>query len=422
MKPTAIRSSSCDFRCRRSCCGGTAFLVILSALGCSSGRDRGDEILLGHYASMTGAEATFGQSTDNGIRLAVEEINEAGGVGGKPLRVITYDDKGDAREAGAAVTRLVNRDGVMAVLGEVASSLSLAGAPICQENGVPMVSPSSTNPEVTQKGDKIFRVCFIDPFQGWVVAKFARENLKAEKAAILYDQANAYSVGLQEEFAKAYSAMGGTVVEKETYSAGDQDFSAQLTAIGGSRPDVVFVPGYYTDVGNIAIQSRKLGITVPLLGGDGWDSSKLAQIAGTAIDGCFYSNHYSHQDPNPRVQDFIRKYEEKFGETPDGLAALGYDAARILAAAIERAESLSGEAIARQLAATEDFDGVTGRISIDADRNAVKPAVMLEMRGGTPTYVTTIEPQLPASAQSTGTTLRADGGTPRAAVGTHKGS
>jgi len=324
--------------------------------------------------------------------MALEEINAAGGINGKNIRLITYDDKGEAREAGSAVTRLITRDEVVAVLGEVASSLSLAGAPICQENGVPMITPSSTNPEVTKKGDKIFRVCFIDPFQGWVCAKFAREKIKAAKAAILYDQASAYSVGLREEFEKAFTQMGGHITAAETYTAGDQDFSAQLTTIGSSQPDVVFIPGYYTDVGSIAIQARKLGITVPLLGGDGWDSSKLGQIGGKAIDGSFYSNHYSHQDPSPRVQEFIKKYDEKFGETPDGLAALGYDAARILAEALKRAKSLSGDDIAAELASTKDFDGVTGKISIDPQRNAVKPAVMLEMLSGTPTYVSTIEP------------------------------
>jgi branched-chain amino acid transport system substrate-binding protein len=368
--------------------------LILSGTS-SGGSADSDEIVIGHYASMTGSEATFGQSTDHGIQLAIEEINQAGGVKGKKLRVITYDDKGDAKEAGTAVTRLISRDGVVAILGEVASGLSLAGAPVCQEYGVPMVTPSSTNPKVTKVGDMIFRVCFIDPFQGWVCAKFARENakVKATKAAILYDQSAPYAVGLQKEFDKSFTKLGGQIVAKETYTAGDQDFSAQLTAIRSSRPEVVFVPGYYTDVGNIAIQARKLGIEAPLLGGDGWDSSKLGEIAGNAINGCFYSNHYSHQDPSPRVQDFIKKYDAKFGGTPDGLAALGYDAARILADALGRASTTGGAEIAGELRKTKDFDGVTGRISIDKDRNAVKPAVMLEMRDGVPTYVTTIEPE-----------------------------
>jgi branched-chain amino acid transport system substrate-binding protein len=380
---------------QRSVCFLMAVALIANA-GCNSASTNPEqEILLGHYASLTGSEATFGQSTENGIQLAVEEINAAGGVDGKQVKVITYDDKGDPREAGSAVTRLISRDRVVAVLGEVASSLSLAGGQICQDNGVPMVSPSSTNPKVTKIGDRIFRVCFIDPFQGSVCAKFARESeqIKATTAAILYDQSAAYAVGLQEEFEKAFVALGGKIATKQTYQAGDSDFAAQLTSIRAANPQVVFVPGYYTDVGAIAIQARKLGLSVPLLGGDGWDSSKLGEIGGEAIDGCFYSNHYSHEDPNPKVQDFLKKYQAKFGEIPDGLAALGYDAAIILCQAIDRAESTDGAKIATELAATKDYDGVTGNISIDADRNAVKPAVMLEMKGGTPHYVTTIEPE-----------------------------
>lgn len=375
----------------------TAALLTLTSLvvlaGCQGGGS-GDEILIGHFGSMTGSEATFGTSTDHGIKMAVEEINASGGLLGKKVRLITYDDKGDAREAGTAVTRLVTKDGVAAVIGEVASGLSLAGAPICQEGSVPMVSPSSTNPKVTKIGDMIFRVCFIDPFQGTVCAKFAREHegLKANKAAILTDQASPYSVGLQEEFEKAFVAMGGTIVTKQTYQAGDQDFSAQLTSIRGSEPDIVFVPGYYTDAGNIALQARKLGLTVPLLGGDGWDSVKLGEIAGDAINGCFYSNHYSQDDPAPRVQDFIKKYTEKHQQTPDALAALGYDTARVVFEAIQRAGSTDGPALAAELAKTKDFDGVTGKISIDADRNAIKPAVILEMQGGKPKFVTTIAP------------------------------
>ena len=368
--------------------------LIMMTGGCQPGATNSNEIVIGHYASMTGSEATFGQSTDNGIRLAVDEVNVAGGIGGKQIRLITYDDKGDAREAGTAVTRLTSKDGVVAVLGEVASGLSLAGAPVCQGAGVPMVTPSSTNPKVTGIGDMIFRVCFIDPFQGSVCAKFAREHegLKAGKAAILTDQASPYSVGLQEEFEKAFEKLGGKVVSKQTYQGGDQDFSAQLTAIRSSEPDVVFVPGYYTDVGNVALQARKLGLTTTMLGGDGWDSSKLGQIAGSSIEGCFYSNHYSHEDPNPRVQEFIKKYNERHNQTPDGLAALGYDAARILFEAMKRAESLDGKVLAAELSKTKDFDGVTGNISIDGDRNAVKPAVILEMKDGKPKFVTTIQP------------------------------
>ena len=378
---------------RRGCWPVLLVLCAVVVGGCQDGGNS-NEIVIGHFASMTGSEATFGQSTDNGIKLAVDEINESGGIRGKKIRLITYDDKGDAREAGTAVTRLTTKDAVVAVLGEVASGLSLAGAPVCQQAGVPMISPSSTNPKVTKIGSMIFRVCFIDPFQGAVCAKFAREHegLKAEKAAILTDQASPYSVGLQDEFEKAFEKFGGKVVSKQQYQGGDQDFSAQLTAIRSSEPDVVFVPGYYTDVGNVALQARKLGLKTPLLGGDGWDSVKLGEIAGSSIEGCFYSNHYSHEDPNPRVQDFIKKYNERYKQIPDGLAALGYDAAWILFEAMKRTESLDGKSLAAELAKTKDFDGVTGRISIDADRNAVKPAVILEMKAGKPKFVTTIQP------------------------------
>lgn len=371
---------------------GFSLLSLPFFLGCPA--PASNEILIGHYASMTGSEATFGQSTDKGILLAIEELNAAGGIGGKKVKLITYDDKGDVKEAGNAVSRLVTRDQVVVVLGEVASGLSLAGAPVCQQYGVPMISPSSTNPKVTKVGDMIFRVCFIDPFQGAVCAKFARthEGIKAQKAAILYDQKSPYSVGLYEEFKKNFIADGGEIATEQAYQAGDQDFTPQMTSIRAANVDVIYVPGYYTDVGNIALQARKLGVTKPLLGGDGWDSSKLAEIAGDAIEGCYYSNHYSHQDPNPRVQEFIRKYKEKHNQVPDGLAALGYDAARIFFQAMGNDPNLKGKELAAKLAAMQDFDGVTGKITLDKDRNAVKPAVMLEMKNGEPTFVSAVEP------------------------------
>jgi branched-chain amino acid transport system substrate-binding protein len=382
--------------------GSTALAVLLMGAGLAGcgGGAQGDvakaagsnTILIGHFGSMTGSEATFGQSTDNGIRLAIKEVNAAGGVLGKQIDLKTYDDQGKGQEAGTAVTRLITSDHVVAVLGEVASSLSIAGGRVAQQYGVPMISPSSTNPQVTEVGDRVFRVCFLDPFQGWVAAKFARENLKATKAAILYDQAQAYSKGLMDAFGKAFGEMGGTITTVQAYTGGDQDFSAQLTTIRQTGPDVIFVPGYYTDAGNISIQVRKLGLTAPLLGGDGWDSVKLAEIGGAAIEGSYYTNHYSHQNPAPQVQNFVAKYEADYGQVPDGLAALGYDAARLLFDAMKRAKTLDGTSLSAAIAATKDFPGVTGTITIDAQRNAKKAAVVLEMKGGVPTYVTTIEP------------------------------
>ena len=386
-------------------------LVLLGLLGCGGGGgDKGaggsttapagggaasgsGPILVGHFGSMTGSEATFGQSTDNGIRLAVKEQNAAGGVKGRMIEIKTYDDQGKSQEAGTTVTRLITDDKVAAVLGEVASSLSLAGGRVAQQYGVPMISPSSTNPQVTQIGDKIFRVCFLDPFQGWVEAKFARETLKANTAAILYDQAQAYSKGLAQYFKEAFVQMGGTITTEQAFTGGDQDFSAQLTTIRQTNPDVILVPGYYTDAGNVAIQVRKLGLKAPMLGGDGWDSTQLAAIGKDAIEGSYFSNHYSFQEKRPEVENFVSKYEAAHGQKPDGLAALGYDAARLLFDAMGRAASLDGTALAKAIAETKDFPGVTGKITIDAERNAKKSAVIVQMKGGIPVYVTTIEPQ-----------------------------
>lgn len=354
-----------------------------------------ETILIGHYGSLTGSEATFGKSTSNGIRLAIKEFNAAGGLHGKLIELKEYDTKGDAKEATLAVTRLVKSDKVVAVLGEVASGLSLAGGPVCQEAGVPMISPSSTNPRVTQVGDFIFRVCFIDPFQGLVGAKFARDNLKATKAAMLYDQKAPYSVGLAQEFKKAFTKLGGTVTVEQTYGGGDQDFTAQLTMLRGGGPDIVYIPGYYTDVGNIALQARKLGITAPLVGGDGWDSEQLGKVAGKAIVGSYYSNHYAPDQDDPRVKDFIAKYQADFdGRTPDGLAALGYDAAKILFDSMQRAKSLAGKDLRDAIAATKDYAAVTGLISIDGKRNATKSAVIVKMDGDPPSpkYQATIRP------------------------------
>ncbi len=348
------------------------------------------DIVIGHYASLTGSEATFGVSTENGIQLAVEEINAAGGVKGRKLKLITYDNQGKPQESVSTVTRLIDQDKVVAVLGEVASSRSLAGAPVCQRKGVPMITPSSTNPDVTAVGSMIFRVCFIDPFQGKVGAKFAFENLKKTKAAVLYNRAQAYSTGLNSNFKDAFKALGGEIVAEQAYGDGDNDFSAQLTAIREKNADFIYVPGYYTEVVNIAKQAKKLGINVPLIGGDGWDSEELKN-AGDALNGCYFSNHYSHEDTRPEVQEFVKKYQAKFGKVPDGLAALGYDSARLLADAMNRAEKLHGKELAAAIAATKDFQAVTGKITIDERRDAKKDAVMLEIINGQPKYAATIK-------------------------------
>jgi branched-chain amino acid transport system substrate-binding protein len=351
-----------------------------------------DTIVLGEVGSLTGAQATFGVSTRNGIELALKEANAAGGVKGKKLEVRVYDDQGKPEEAAQAVTRLITQDKVVIILGEVASSNSLAMAEKAQAAGVPMITPSSTNPSVTEKGDYIFRVCFIDPFQGFVMAKFARENLKADQVAILQDNKSAYSIGLTDVFTRKFAEMGGKIVTTESYSQGDTDFRAQLTAIKKTKPQAIYVPGYYNDVGIIARQAREMGLMVPLMGGDGWDSEKLFELAGNALDGSYFSNHYSPENPDPKVQKFIADYKAAYGGVPDALAALGYDAAKVAIAALERAKDLSGPSVRDAIAQTKDFTGVAGNITLDKNRNAVKSAAILKIANGKTEFVTTINP------------------------------
>jgi len=356
----------------------------------------GDVIVLGHVGSLTGNEATFGDSTDKGLKLAIEDANARGGVKGKRIELKTYDNQGKPEEAAVAATRLVVNDHASVLLGEVASRRSLAMAPIADEHKVPMISPASTNPKVTKDGERVrpyvFRVCFIDPFQGTVMAKFARETLKLSKVAVLRDVGNDYSVGLADYFLTKFKELGGTIVDDQSYKAGDQDFKAQLTAIKGKKPEGIYVPGYYTDVALIARQARELGLRQPLMGGDGWDSAKLFEIGGRALDGCYYSNHYSPDDPSPRIQEFVARFKAKFGAVPDTMAALGFDAGQIAVDAMARAKDLSGPSIRDAIAATSGFQGVTGVITIDADHNAGKPAVVLAIQNGAAKWVATVSP------------------------------
>ena len=252
-----------------------------------------DEIAVGEFASLTGKEATFGISSHEGTVLAVEELNAAGGVLGKKLKLLTEDNQSKAGESANAVNKLVAKDGVVAVLGEVASSRSLEAAPICQSNKTPMISPSSTNPKVTETGDYIFRVCFIDPFQGTVMANFARKTLKAQKIAVFTDVKSDYSKGLAKFFKEAYTKAGGQIASELDYNGGDKDFKGQLTAIKSSAPDGIFVPGYYTDAALICIQAKEVGLNVPIFGGDGWESEKLTEIGQEAVEGTYFSTHYT---------------------------------------------------------------------------------------------------------------------------------
>jgi len=352
----------------------------------------GDTILLGEVGSLTGSEATFGISTRNAIELAINQVNAAGGVKGKKIEIRVYDNQSKPEEAAQAANRLINQDNVLLILGEVASSNSIAMAEKAQPAKVPMISNASTNPKVTEIGDYIFRVCFIDPFQGYVMAKFAHDNLKINKVAVLRDLGSAYSQGLADVFERKFTEMGGKIVGRETYTKGSTDFRSQLTAIKRESPDALYIPGYYNDIGIIARQARELGLTATLMGGDGWDSDKLFELGGSAVEGSYFSNHYSPDDPSPRVQKFIADYKAANGAVPDSLAALGYDAAMVAVDAIKRAPSFDRAAIRDAIAQTKNFHGVTGSITLDEKRNATKSAVVLQVGKGKTKYVDTIAP------------------------------
>ncbi len=362
--------------------------------GCGpSGSTGSDTIKVGEYASLTGKEATFGISSHEGTVLAVEQINAAGGVLGKKIELLTEDDLSKAGEPATVVNKLISRDNVVAILGEVASSRSLEAAPICQQNKIPMISPSSTNPKVTETGDFIFRVCFIDPFQGTVMANFAAKTLKAKKVAVFTDVKSDYSKGLARYFKEGFLAGGGQIVTELDFNGGDKDFKAQLTAIKAANPDAVFVPGYYTDVALICIQAKQLGLDVPLFGGDGWEADTLVKIGGSAVEGNYFSTHYAPDVATEQSKNFVAAYKARFnGKVPDAMAALGYDSALVLADAIKRAGSTDGQKIRDALAATKDFAGATGKTTINEKRDATKAAVILQVKDGQFKYLETVEP------------------------------
>ena len=340
-------------------------------------------IKVGEIASLTGKEAAFGQSSHKGTLLAVEELNAAGGVLGRPIDLVTEDNQSKAGESATAARKLISRDRVTALLGEVASSRSLEIAPIAQSSKIPMISPASTNPKVTAIGNYVFRVCFIDPYQGTVMAKFAKSELHLKKVAVLTSVSSAYSVGLAKYFKERFTADGGDIAIEQKYSEGDKDFRSQLTAIKAASVEGVFVPGYYSEAALIAKQARELGLTVPLFGGDGWEAPQLLEIGGAAMEGNYYSTHYSPEDNAPAVQGFVKRFKARFGgETSDAMAALGYDSAVFLADGIKRAGVTDPAAVRDALAATKDFAGVTGHTEIDANRNATKAAVIVTIKDG----------------------------------------
>lgn len=351
-----------------------------------------NEIVLGSYSSNTGATATFGVYQLRGIEMAVEEINAKGGINGKKIKHINYDNKSDSDETLAVVNRLISQDKVVAIIGEATSGRSKIGAGVAQQYHIPMLSSSATNPDVTKVGNYIFRACFIDPFQGYVMAKFMTENLKLKKAAIMRDTKNDYSVGLSDIFAEKLKGMGGTIVTDVAYQEGDIDFKSQLTAIKAKGVDAIFIPGYYNEVALVAKQAKELGIKAPLLGGDGWSSPKLYEIAKDAINGNYFSNHYTTESKDPKTVEFVKAFKAKYNEVPDVMAALAYDATYMMAEAISKTKTVTSENIRDELAKIKDFHGVTGQMSMDANRDAVKSAVVVQVEGENYKYVTSVNP------------------------------
>ena len=347
-------------------------------------------VKIGLIAPLTGDVKTFGESTKNGFDLAVAEANATG-----KLKITTDvgDDKNDATEGVNVATKEITQDKVNAIVGSVSSKVSIPISEVAQQNKVVQISPTSTNEKVTvdngKRKDYVFRACFIDPFQGHVMAKFVTDTLKLKKAAVVYDNANDYSKGLATVFQTDFKSMGGTVTNFEAYTTNDTDFSAILTKIAANKPDFLYIPDYYNKVNLIAAQARQNGITAVLGGGDGWDSSDLDM---KITDGSYFSNHYSPDATSPEVQNWVKKYQAKYGAVPDALATLAYDATNLLTNAVVTAGSSDPTKIKDALAATKDFKAVSGNITIDKDGNPVKSAVIIKITGGKETYAATVAP------------------------------
>ena len=379
---------------------GLATIMVFALLAGCGGKSDNTTIKIGGNFEQTGSVATFGKAAVNGAQLAFDKFNEAGGFNGKKIEFIPMDNKSTAEESTSVVTKLITEKGVVAVLGATTSGNTLGAVQVADDNKVPMISSSATNPDVTvdPKTSKtrpyVYRACFIDPFQGTVMANFASQKLNAKTAVIYVDNAAPYSKGLAKYFKESFIKNGGKVVLEEGYVTKDQDFRATLTKIKGAKADVLYVPGYYQEVGLIAKQARELGITAPMMGGDGWDSSELVKIGGeAALNNGFFSNHYSSAQPDKIVQDFVKEYKAKYNnETPDSMAVLGYDAAELYIAALKKAGSEDPQKVKEALDTIKDVQLVTGKISFDDKHNPVKGAAILEMKDGKQVYKDYINP------------------------------
>ncbi|MZP31434.1 ABC transporter substrate-binding protein [Heliobacterium undosum] len=372
--------------------------------GCSSGKGaqntpEASEIIIGGNYELSGGNATYGAAAVNGIKLYIDDLNEKGGVLGKKVKFVSLDNKSEAGEASNVAARLINQEKAVAILGGAASSSTVGFVKLANDKKTPVISSSAVAAEVTvdetgKTRDYVFRACFTAPFQGEVMAQYALDSLKLKKAAILVDNQSPYSKGSGKAFKDYFVKNGGQVVAEEGYVTGDKDFRSVLTRIKGVDAELIYVPGYYEEAGFIVKQARELGMTLPVLGGDGWDSPTLAKIAGAEnLNNTFFSTHYSEEEKSARVQDFIAAYKAKYGENPEALGALGYDAAAILVDAIKRANSTDPEKVREALIATKDLQAVTGTISFDAQHNPVKSAVVVEVKNGKFTFKDKITPK-----------------------------
>ncbi len=339
-------------------------------------------IRIGEVDPLTGGVSQFGIGCHQGYVLAFEQINAEGGILGQKVELVTEDNQSKPGQSATVVRKLITQNKVVAILGDATSSATLEAAPIAQGDKIPMITPTATNPRITEVGDYIFRVCFLDEFQGRVLARFAREKLKAQRIFTLTDVKQDYSVDLLKFFKEEFTKLGGTIVGEQSYSTGDTDFRAQLTPIRSAKPDAVYLPGYYQEVALIVKQGRQIGLTMPFIGCDGWANQALLTIGGKAMNGCFFTNHFSPDDQSSNVKSFVAKYQEKYGSQPDTFSALGYDAARLLADAIKRAGNLNSQSLRDSLAKTTGFEGVTGQISFDPNRNASKPGLIVTIKDG----------------------------------------
>ncbi|HEY0789572.1 MAG TPA: ABC transporter substrate-binding protein [Chthoniobacterales bacterium] len=340
------------------------------------------QLKIGEVDPLTGGVSQFGVSCHHGIELALGQVNAAGGVNGQNLELISEDNQSRPGQSATAVHKLITQDHVQAILGDATSSATLESAPIAQQAKVPMVTPSGTNPRITEVGNEIFRVCFLDEFQGRVMAHFAHDKLKLAKIAVLTDVRQDYSVDLARFFKDEFIKLGGNIVREQSYSTGDTDFRAQVTALRAVKPDAIYIPGYYAEVALALKQARQFGLNVPVLGCDGWANQALLSVAGKAVENTYFTNHFSPDDPAPIVRAFVDAYQSKFGQPPDTFAALGYDAALIVVDAFRRAGSERPEGLRDALAATTRYAGVTGEITFDARRNASKPALVITVKDG----------------------------------------